>query len=103
MNYFKELVAKANASTNTEEVIKIRNKILKISIIITAICGIGTFTSFVMFTIGGFINTQNMEFNMARILIPFFLFPVFGIGLGIGVTGLKAGLAIVVAQQGSKF
>lgn len=103
MNYFKELVAKANASTNTEEVKKIRNKILKISGIITVICGIGTFLSFVMFAIGGFINVSSMDFNIARILIPFFLFPIFGFGLSIGVLGLKAGLAIVVAQEGSKF
>ena len=103
MNYFKELVSKANKSTNTEEIKEIRNKILKISLTITIICGIGTFASFIMFAVGGFLNVQEMEMNIFRVIIPFALFPIFGFGFIVGVTGLKAGLSIVIVQEGSKF
>lgn len=140
-NYFKELAAKANNTTNSEESKSIRKKLIIIGTILSVIGYIGVISCFISFILIGVQTVNNFgksstnsgqnyhypnfevdnsseiidyfnslptdqnedEFFPTRILIPFFLFPIFGIVAGIGTSILKLGLGIVVTGYASKF
>ena len=74
MQYFKELVSKANKSLNKEEVINIRKKILKISIPITIIGAILVFGGFIGFAVFSFLNVQSFGEHIVPLLICFICF-----------------------------
>lgn len=99
-NYFKNLVAKAQKATNSEEAKRIRKKLIKIGAIMAILGFSGSFACFVMFGIIGFNNVTTANFNgFGLILIPFFLItPCFLVGT-IGVYALYLGLSIVVGSK----
>lgn len=103
-NYFQNLAAKANATTNSKEAIEIRNKLIKIGIALLAVGVIGVLSCFIGFAMGGMSNVSNFEFGFGpQILIPFFLIIPFGLCGLVGGVSLYCGLGITVAKVASKF
>lgn len=102
--YFKGLAAKANATTNSKEAIAIRNKLIKIGIVLLAIGGIGVFGCFIGFVMGGVSAVNNFDMGFGpQILVPFFLIIPFGICSSAGGVALYCGLGITAAKVVSKF
>lgn len=119
--YFKNLAAKAKTTLNTEEALQIRNKLIKIGIILLVIGGIGLAITIllpvIMMTTNmkgafndfnsmnpGFGDTFNGVFDSfiwsAVILI---LVVPFGICAGVGCFSIYLGLGIVVVKATVNF
>lgn len=104
----KDTVKTLNANVadlaTQEKAKNLRKKLIQYGIAGVAVGGIGVFISFIAFTIGGFSATQSMSSGLPYgVLIPFFLFPIFGVILGIGQTVLKIGLSILIGGETAKY
>lgn len=102
-NYFKELAAKAKTTTNSEEALAIRNKLIKIGIVLLAVGGIGAFICFVSFGLIGFAAVSNFGEGFGFIFIPFFLTIPFAVVAYAGGVSLYLGLGITVAKATVNF
>lgn len=103
MKYFQELVMRANHAVNSEEARNIKNKLLKISIIMMIVGYLGAFICFISFAVIGMGSLSSMGSGFGKILIPFVLIIPFSLVGGIGTIGLKLGLSIVVAKVTTNF
>lgn len=104
----KDTVKTLNANVadlaSQEKAKTLRGKLIKYGIIGVAVGGISVFACFIAFTIGGFSAVESMSMGIPfGVLIPFFLFPVFGIVLGISQTVLKIGLSILIGGETAKY
>lgn len=102
-DYFKELAAKAKTTTNSKEAMAIRNKLIKIGIILLVIGGIGSFISFISFGLIGFSAVSNFGEGFGFIFIPFFLIVPFTLVAYAGGVSLYLGLGITVAKATANF
>lgn len=102
--YLQSLIAKANKSSNKDEVKNIRNKLIKYGLVAGIGGFLGVFVCFVSFAVLGFSAVSNFNggFSMS-ILIPFFLLIPCGVVGSLGLLTFKAGVAIVVVQKGTEF
>ena len=102
-SYFQDIAQKAKTTVNKEEAIMLRNKLLKIGIILLAIGGIGVIACFISFGILSFNIVNNFGEGFGTQLIPFFLIIPFGICASIGGVSLYLGLGITVAKATVNF
>ena len=112
-SYFQDIAQKAKTTVNKEEAIMLRNKLLKIGIILLSIGGVGVIASFISFTLlsfnavnnfgGGFPGVDNFGDGFGVTLIPFFLIIPFGLCASIGGVSLYLGLGITVAKATVNF
>ena len=99
INYFQNLVAKAQATTDSEEAQKIKNKLIKIGTILTIIGYGGVAVCFIAFTLGGISNINNKNFGIPiEVIIPFLLIIPCALVGATGVTALKLGVGIIVSK-----
>ena len=121
LGYFKNLAAKAKTTTNSQEALEIRNKLIKIGIILLVIGGLGLAVTFILPVImmvssmkGSFNDFNGMNpgfgdsFNgifdsfIASAVVMLLTVP-FAICAGIGGFSIYLGLGIVVAKAAVNF
>lgn len=95
-DYIKNLNANISDVATSQKAKKLRKKLLTSGGIIITIGILGLLACFIASTVLGF-----DDFDLC--LIPFCLFPVFGILTAVGVLLLRAGFAILIGGEGSKF
>lgn len=121
LGYFKELAAKAKTTANSEEALSIRNKLIKIGIILVVIGGVGLAVTFLLPIImmvtsmkgsfndfmsnpGGMNESVNGIFDsfIGSAVVTLFSIPFF-ICVGVGCFSLYLGFGIVVAKATVNF
>lgn len=101
-DYIKLLNANVADLAYQEKAKKLKRNLLVWGGIAVGVGGIGILICFILFATAGFDSFTSTGFS-ARVLIPFCLFPVFGIISGIGGVLLKFGLAILIGGATSRF
>ncbi len=115
--FIRELIEKANKSSNTEEVTQIRNKLIKfgiigviIGIVGNALCFMGfiiavlnQFQDFSGSNLGLYENNYSINIFIIPLMIISALFIFFNYILGFGAFSIYGGVCLVVVQKTSDF
>lgn len=101
-DYINELNANISDVATSEKAKKLRKTLITVGGILTIVGFVGVIGSFIAFATAGFDAFGNNGFT-ARVIVPFVLFPIFGVVSGIGGVALKLGLSILVGGEVSKF
>lgn len=101
-DYIKELNANIADVATSEKAKKLRKKLFIAGGICSVVGFLGLITCFILFATAGFGAFGDNGFT-ARVLVPFCLFPVFGLFAGVGTWLIRIGFSILVGGEGSKF
>ena len=102
VEYIKVLNANVADLAYQEKAKKLKRNLLTWGGILLGVGGIWVLVCFTLFATAGFDAFGDSGFT-PRVLIPFCLFPVFGVMSGVGGVLLKFGLAILIGGAASKF